>query len=302
MSCKECISKPAIVLKENNRKLCKKHFIEYFEKKAYRTISSYSMISKKDKIAVAVSGGKDSISCLYILNKLCKRMRIPCEAILINEGIRGYRDNTIKDAKKFCTLNNIELHIFSFEKEFKMPLDKMIKKMGKKPCSICGVFRRFLLNKKAKELGFTKLATGHNLDDECQSIIMNQFRSNMETSARLGPITGIVKDKKFITRIKPFYFLTEKETAAYAFLMGFPVSFNECPYVNQSFRGDIRDMLNDFEAGHPGIKHNIVKSFIEILPELKKKYAKTTKSYCSICGEPATGKICKACQLIEVIE
>src|SRR3989338_1379182 len=105
----------------------------------------------------------------------------------------------------------------------------MVKKFkNKTPCSFCGVFRRYLLNYGSKKFKFNKLATGHNLDDEYQSILMNQFRNNPEVSARLGPITGIILDKKFVRRIKPLYFVTEKETTTYSFLKKFPVEYSEC--------------------------------------------------------------------------
>ncbi|HAB51479.1 MAG TPA: tRNA lysidine(34) synthetase TilS, partial [Ignavibacteriales bacterium] len=74
-------------------------------------------------------------------------------------------------------------------------MDEMLKILKVKPCTICGIFRRYLLNKKSKELKLTKLATGHNLDDEAQSIMMNQMKNNMNASARLGPKTGISNDK-----------------------------------------------------------------------------------------------------------
>ena len=128
----------------------------------------------------------------------------------------------------------------------------MLKILDVKPCTICGVFRRYLLNKKSKDLGFTRLATGHNLDDECQSIMMNQFKNNIQASARLGPRVGVKENKSFVQRIKPLYLCTEKEVTTYAFVNNLLEEFIECPNVAKSYRAQVRDMLNDFEQKFPG--------------------------------------------------
>jgi len=305
MTCKFCLEKPVIQLPNSEKKLCKSCFIKYFERKVIKTINKYKLIEKNDHIVVAVSGGKDSLSLLYLLNKYCQKRnnKIKLSALQINEGIKGYRDSSIEDAKKFCKSQRIKLHIASYEKETGKTLDKVKKKYKDTiACSMCGILRRYLLNKYSRKMKATKLATGHNLDDEAQSIIMNQFRHNIALSARLGPITGVKKDPRFIPRIKPFYFLTEKEVATYAYLHNLIFKFNECPYCEDSNRFFIRDMLNDAEAKYPGTKHSIVASFIEILPLLKKKYKNQEINSCKLCKEPTSSDICSACKVKEKIK
>ena len=298
MPCKNCSINPIIQLTNSNIKLCKSCFIRYFEKKAFKTIHQFNLIDKKDKIAVAISGGKDSLSVLNLLNKLAeKRMDIKLTAILIDEGIKGYRNETIKDAKKFCKKNNIKLNIYSFKEEFNYTLDEIKNKLKAKPCSVCGVFRRYLINKKARELKVNKIATGHNLDDEAQAVLMNQFKNNIQVSARLGPITGIKRNPKFIPRIKPFYLLTEKEVMTYAYLNRLTGKYLECPYESESFRCDVRDFLNDFEQKYPGTKHSIISSFLEILPLLKTKYESSKIKICKSCSEPTSSEVCTACEI-----
>ncbi|MFC2016579.1 TIGR00269 family protein, partial [Chloroflexota bacterium] len=221
---------------------------------------------------------------------------------MIDEGIKGYRDNTIKTAKEFCKKNKIKLEIYSYKEEFGMPLDNMLKVLDVKPCTLCGIFRRYLLNKKSKELKFTKLATGHNLDDEAQSILMNQFKNNIHLSARLGPNVGIKENKSFIQRIKPLYLCTEKEVTTYAFNNNLLDNFTECPNVPESYRAQVRDMLNDFESKFPGTKHAIVNSFLQVLPDLKEKFKEGEVSYCKQCHEPASKDKCNACKYIEKLE
>ncbi len=300
MNC--CKSKPVIKLPAGE-KLCKNHFMEYFESKVFKTIRQFELIGKKENLGVAISGGKDSLTLLHILNKLSKENpKINLAAILIDEGIKGYRDKTIKTAKKFCGKNKIKLNICSYEEEFGMPLDKMLKAINAKPCTLCGIFRRYLLNKKSKELGFTKLATGHNLDDECQGILMNQFKNNVHLSARLGPKTGIKENKDFVQRVKPLYLCAEKEVTAYAFANKLLDSLTECPYVVESYRAQVRDMLNGFEAKFPGTKHAIVNSFLQMLPDLKKRFREEEINCCISCGEPSSKGKCNACKYIDRLE
>lgn len=303
MACKICKLNPVIKLTNSEVSLCKKCFIKYFERKVMKTIRAYKLIQKNDRIAVACSGGKDSTSILYILKNLIKDRTIKLEALAIDEGIHGYRNETLIFLKDFCNKNNIKLNIYSFKDEFSKSLDEILKSHKDIPCSICGVLRRYLLNKKAKELGFNKLVTGHNLDDESQSILMNYFKNNLNISARLGPITGIRTDKKFIRRIKPLYFLTEKEVATYAYLKGLMTKFGECPYDTDSYRSEVRDMLNDFESKHGGTKNGIITSFLELLPLLKEKCKSLPEiKTCKICDELCSQDICSACKFAEKIK
>ncbi|MBT4334679.1 TIGR00269 family protein [archaeon] len=302
MTCKKCLTKPVIKLPNNNISLCKKCYLRYFEKKVRKTIRIYKLFKKGDTVGVALSGGKDSMATLQLLHSLTQQQRTTkIIAIAIDEGIKGYRDETLKFAKKFCKENKIPLKITSYKKEFGMTLDQILKKLDIHPCSVCGVFRRYLLNKEAKRNKLTILATGHNLDDEAQTILMNQFRNNMAAASRLGPLTGIKDDKKFIRRIKPLYFLTEKEIMTYAFLNNLVTPFNECPYAEDSFRSRVRESLNNLDKEYPSTKSSIINSFLDILPILKEHYKTGDINYCKECGEPTSKEKCQACEYSELI-
>ncbi len=296
--CKRCKIKPVIKL-ISGESLCKTCFLNYFERKVRKTIRVNKLIGKKENLLVAVSGGKDSLSVLDVLLSIYKENRnVKISALLIDEGIKGYRENCIKAAEKYCKEMNVKLVVVSFKEEFKFTLDKVVK--GRRACSVCGVLRRSLLNTKARELKATKLVTGHNLDDEAQTIIMNQFRRNMDASSRLGPITGNENNEDFVRRIKPFYFMAEKEIMVYAFLKNLAYEFNECPYNVDSYRNQIREMLNKFEELYPGTKNSIVNSFMEILPLLKKSEKNIKK--CKKCNEPSSSEVCQKCKILEEIK
>ena len=302
MKCSKCERKA--VYETTNQKLCKEHFLNYFENKVVKTINKYRLINRDDNVCVATSGGKDSLAVLYMTMKYCKDKNINFFALAIDEGIKGYRDHTLKDLNEFCKEYEIKLEIVSFKNKFKMSLDevqeKAIKELNKKPCTVCGILRRTLLNRTARELKATKLVTGHNLDDESQSYMMNILKGNMRHNAALGPITGLSINDKFVPRIKPLYHILEKETRLFCLLKGFNVSFNECPNIGLSYRAVIRDKLNSLEEGFAGSKNGIVNAFLEVLPMLKEKYKSKKKfSYCKKCGDACSQDTCNACVLEE---
>lgn len=314
MNCLKCSSKAVITLQHGD--LCKNHFLNFFEERVFSTINTYQMIRRGDKIAVAVSGGKDSLTVLYLTKKYLNRYNVPAElqALCIDEGIAEYREKTIADLKQFCREQEIKWSIVSFEQELGKTLDEAYplinKDSKKKPCNICGVWRRYLLNKEARRLGCNKVVTGHNLDDEAQAIIMNWFKDNMEVAPRLGPITGVREEGLFVQRVKPLYFCPEKEVRLYAFLKGFQIKFAECPYSREGYRWEIQEMLNTFEAKYKGTKQGIVKSFLNVLPLLKegmerkrneRKQKIASLQQCTLCGEASNKDICNACSMKEVL-
>lgn len=297
-----CDQKPVITL-PSGEKLCKSHFNEYFEGKVFKTIRQFELLDKEENIGVALSGGKDSLTLLHLSNKLSKQNpKIKINAIAIDEGLASYREKTLKTAKEFCGKNSIKLDIFSYKEEFGLTLDEMLKILNVRPCTICGIFRRYLLNKKSRELKLTKLATGHNLDDECQSILMNQMRNDLKASARLGPKVGLLHNDKFVQRIKPLYLCTEKEVTTYAFLNNLLDNFNECPNAAQSYRAQVRDMLNEMEHKFPGTKYSIVNSFLQTLPYFKEKFKDGSIRICAKCSEPSSNEICNACVYLEKLK
>jgi len=300
----EVKQKPVFAL-SCGRELNKKEFCDYFERKVMRTIRKFRLISKNDKIAVACSGGKDSITVLYILNKFCTKRRQQIEAIAIDEGIKGYRDKLLKDLKKFCTKEKIKLNVFSFKREYSFTLDGILKKIEKlriTNCYVCSILKRWLLNKKVKKLGFNVIATGHSLDDEAETILLNQLKGNPLLLAKLGPVTGIIKNKEFVQRIKPLYLCSEHEIILYAKLKKLPLPLTICPLRGKTFRVDVRNFLNKLEKSRHEIKNAIVNSFLQYLPLLKEKYEKATLKKCAVCHEPSSQEICKSCQLLKALK
>ena len=270
--------------------LCKAHFCAYFEDKVKKTIKEFRMLKKTDRVAVAVSGGKDSLTVLHIL----KVLGYDVSAIAIDEGIKDYRENTLKTMRSFCRKNGIAYKIYTFKAAVGKTLDVLVKR-DMHPCSVCGVLRRYLLNKHSRQ--YDAIVTGHNLDDESQAIIMNLVKNNMPALLRAGPVTGIIRSRRFTKRVKPLITCSEKEVMAYSFLSSITSDFNECPHAILSFRMKVRDGLNAIEQGSPGTKENILKWSLR----LSRGKTHGRVSICICCGEPSSQEICKACQIMERI-
>ena len=145
------------------------------------------MVEDGERIAVAVSGGKDSTALLFSLHRILAGRDVEMVAVTVDEGIAGYRDDTIIAARAIAAKLGIEQEIVSFREMYGYDLDEMV--VGKKvaPCTYCGVFRKNALNHTAKRLGASKVATGHNLDDEAQSVMMNYLKGDMERLMRFRP-------------------------------------------------------------------------------------------------------------------
>ncbi len=295
----ECGGIPAYHAPHLGRHFCKKHFLEYFEKKAKLEIRQKKLIKKGEKIALALSGGKDSFSMLHFLSHLREKLPFQFFAITIDEGVKGYREHTINRAKKFCKKLKVKHRIYTFGKEEGVTLDSLAKE-GKANCSVCAVLRRRLLNSKARKLGASKLIIAHNLDDTAQTVLLNVVRNEPLRFARMEE--PLVQTKSFVPRIKPFATLSEKEVATYAYLHGYDYGEGACccPYVHHAIRRFIRHQLNLMEEAYPSTKLRIAASGHTIQGAIRKTIPKEKLQInaCGICGEPSAGHICKACSAL----
>ena len=268
------------------------------ETKVKQTLKKIKL-SKKEKIIIALSGGKDSTVTAYLLKKLGYNIK----GFHIDLKIGKYSEDCLKVVKQLCKDLKIKLHIYDMKNEMgsgmcylRTSIQSSSGKDKLKNCAICGVIKKWILNREVRKLKADKIATGHNLDDEAQTFLMNLFKGSPKLSANTGPITLNISDKKFIPRIKPLFYVAEDDIREYSKKKKLPINYESCPCALDSYRIQIRKFLNTLSKKD---KENIVKNFELILDKIKK--TKDDKiNYCEICSEPSRNKICKKCELLKI--
>jgi uncharacterized protein (TIGR00269 family) len=244
-------------------------------------------------VAVALSGGKDSSAVLFFLHRLLgERRDVRLMAITVDEGIGGYRDTG--QARAIADSMSVPWVTATFAEAYGITLDEIVARKGTGlSCSYCGVLRRALMNRIAREEGVTKFAYGFNLDDEAQSVLMNALRGDADRLTR-----PMREAEGMVPRIKPFMYIPEREVALYAFLHVEEFDLAGCPYAGDALRGDVRGILDDYTYRHPATKYSLV-NLGEALREPAKNHTEGLR-VCERCGEPC-GKICRTCQILDEV-
>ncbi len=267
------------------------------EQKVKQTLEKIKL-DKKEKILVALSGGKDSTVTAYLLKKLGYNI----EGFHINLGMGDYSRKCLEAVKELCSQLGIKLHLYDIKKEMSGSMCYIRTSIqttngkGLKNCAICGVIKKWIMNKEARKLKVNKIATGHNLDDEAQTFLMNIMKGSPQLSANSGAITRNVKDEKFITRIKPLFYVAENDIREYSKKMKLSVVYEHCPCALDSYRIQIRQFTNSLTTKE---KENIMKNFDKLSDKMQKLKSDEGLNYCEICGEPSRNKICRMCQLVK---
>jgi len=272
-------------------------FNQYIMDTARGVIQDYHLIEPHDKIAVGLSGGKDSVLTLHLLVNLMEELDFELIAVSIDEGVCGYRVEGINAARTNAAKLGIELVEGSFKKEYGFTLDQ-VADLYQSACIPCGVFRRQLLNKISNELGVDKLATGHNLDDEIQSFLMSFAKADFRRFSKFGPKLDRIHPN-LVPRIKPLWKLPEKDVGMWAVMNNVDVHFAECPYSHTSLRSKVKNYLNQLEGKRKGTKLSILESFSKTFKFEKKEI---NIGLCKLCNEPSSLNICKACEMVEDIK
>ncbi len=300
MKCNYCSNEAVYHRKISNEFVCKIHFIKTVEKKIRKTVRKYRMFSPKDKVVVGLSGGKDSLVLLFNVLELQKRYSDSpiVEAILIDEGIEGYRDESIEIAERMCREWKTPLHIVKMKNNFGKTIDRIIpslEKLNVNACTICGTVRRRLLNDKAYELRADRLAIGHNLDDQIETFLQNIVRNDLKQILLHPPNGNIKSDKKeIVQRMKPLMSIPEKEIALYCYYKDIPIQVTPCPYVEKYYilRKKIQHFINILENQSAEIKYNLLKMNEKIINKVTTNYLKK-----EINQEVKKKGICKICQM-----
>jgi len=263
--CSKC-GKPAIYLRRyTSEHLCSACLVKTTIDRVRKTINRHKMLNDGDRIAVGISGGKDSAVLLHILHNI--ESAYPNSEIIpvtIDEGIQGYRNEALESAHELSRSLDLTLEVFSFEKLLGYSLDEIVRRRSSNAlgaCSYCGVFRRRALNTAAENLEADVIATGHNLDDEAQ----------------------------------------ERDVVAYAHYLKLPYHDVPCPYAEEAYRNDVRSFLNEMEYKRPGTLLATLRSAESITRAFRQSSTKWEFTLCEKCNSPSPSKLCKVCEMLESI-
>lgn len=295
MKCHKCENEASYSRKYSGENLCSDCFSISIMRKTAKTISKYRMIKNGDLVCVAVSGGKDSLALLHILDKMSKTHNFEIKVATIDEGIPGYRNESLEIVRNFCSTLNVEYKIYSYKELFDLTIDEALQKRESEKtssCSICGTFRRRSIDYAAKDLGADVIATAHNLDDVLQTFLINVLSGDIKKIGWMNPNS----DKPF-KKIKPFCEIYEAEIVFYAFSNNIPFQTEPCPHMNEGIRTEIREFFNSLENQHSGIKNNLYNSILKISQTLRDSSYKEM-NLCKNCGSECTGKICSVCKMV----
>lgn len=329
--CELCHSRKAILKRPKNlMKICKNCFYYVFETEIHNTITTNKLFYPGERVAVGASGGKDSTVLAYVLKKLNEEHNYGIEITLlsIDEGIVGYRDDSLATVKRNQEQYDLPLEIISYRDLYNWTMDEIVACAGvRSSCTYCGVFRRQALDRGAMKLNISHVVTGHNADDMAETVLMNILRGDVN---RLEKSTSIMTSSAGspVKRSKPFKYSYQKEIVLYAHYKKLDYFSTECTYAPEAFRGTAREYMKSLEAIRPSCIIDIIHSGENLVLKPKKPKKTTTKfknikktdqmemevkangtislfkdgNRCDRCGYLSSNKICKACILLEGLE
>ena len=303
MKCKTCGAKASVNMRQHKLALCKDHYLEWVPAQTQRFIGKYGMFKREEKILVAVSGGKDSLSLWDILQRLGYQADGMYISLGIDEGI-GYSDRSRVLSEQFARERGLNLHVVDLPELYGRGIPQLaeISHRGHgKPCAVCGLAKRHEMNRIARDLGYDVLATGHNLDDEAAVLFGNTLTWQTGYLLRQDPV--LPESPGLARKVKPLCRFYEREMAAYALLRGIEYIYEECPFAEGASSIYYKELLNQLEAARPGAKLVFYLKFLEARREglfASQEPARAALHDCPTCGQPTSAPgLCSFCRLLE---
>lgn len=305
MKCRKCGDTAAINMRQHKLALCAEHYLAWLPEQVDKFIEKYRMFTREDKVLVGISGGKDSLGLWDILHRLGYQV----DGLYIGLGIDGnvgYSDESRRLSEAFAQAHNLTLHVVDVEQTYGATIPELavITNRGKeKPCSVCGINKRYIMNRVALEGGYTVLTTGHNLDDEVAVLMQNTMNWAGGYLVRQAPVlpagVGLMK------KVKPLCRIYEREMAAYTILRGIDYIYDECPYAGGSTTIYYKEVLNRMEEDRPGAKLQFYLGFLQARESgLFALQAQDAVLHpCEVCGQPTSAPgACSFCRMWEKVK
>jgi uncharacterized protein (TIGR00269 family) len=302
MKCRACGQKAVVNMRQHKLALCKEHFLEWIPEQTERFIEKYQMFTCSEKILIAVSGGKDSLSLWDIIHRLGYQADGLYICLGIDEGLR-YSSESQRLTEKFAAARGLKLHIVDIQKEYGATIPEFSQRSHRgrvKPCSVCGLVKRYIMNRVVRDLGYEVLLTGHNLDDEAAVLFGNTLSWAGEYLLRQGPV--LPEALGLARKAKPLFRIYEREMLAYAFLRGIEYIYDECPFSVGSTSIYYKQLLNRLENDRPGAKQSFYLSFLEARKSglfAERESLQAELHPCTNCNQPTSAPgLCSFCRMM----
>ena len=329
MECDKCGESAVLYAAYSGLHLCEDHVRQSVETRIRRRVREDGLLSGEatpddpETWVIGLSGGKDSVVLTTVLHEtFAADPRVELVALSIHEGIEGYRDRSLAACETLTDDLGVCHEVVTYEGEFGVRMDDVVEDdpLDMAACAYCGVFRRDALERHADRLGADKLLTGHNLDDEAETALMNFLEGDVRQMARQfdaslgpfesdgdGPTDRTRRDQDHhVPRAKPLRDVPEKEVSLYAQLRGLPMHHAECPHADEAYRGEVQDVLLSIEEGHPGTRHSITAGYEKLAALAATAFGDgagdDSLGECSVCGAPTGRDRCRKCSLLDALE
>jgi len=290
MKCRRCKAPAVVEVRRHNAAFCRDCFLHHVRTQVERAIAHYDMLGPRDRVLVAVSGGKDSLALWDVLLELGYR----ADGLYLGLGIGEYSSRSGEIARSFARDRGVALIEVDLAGEYGFDVPTAGRKGSRSTCAVCGLSKRYVFNKTARDHGYDVIATGHNLDDEAATLLGNTLRWQTEYIARQFPV--LPAEEGLARKVKPLYRLSELETAAYAFLRGIDYVVEECPLVTGNTQLRYKDAMNQLEATSPGTKAQFFLNYLERAAPLFASQDEAELRPCERCDQPTTGRFCAFCR------
>jgi uncharacterized protein (TIGR00269 family) len=298
MRCRKCFARAIIRLPRHNTSFCPACFSEYVTDQVERAIKSDRMFGRDEGVAVAVSGGKDSL----VLWEILSRLGYQTLGLHIDLGIGEYSRISSQKVEAFAQPRGLRFVVHSLREAHGAGISEIAEGLRRPPCSACGVIKRYNMNAIAAQYGMPVLATGHNLDDEASRLLGNVLHWQDDYLDKQSPVLPN-SHPKLVRKVKPLYRLAEREIAAWAVLQKIDYIVDECPNAEGSKMLLYKDVLNRLEDAAPGTKHQFYFQFLDRQKARAQLIALTPDlRECALCGQPSTAEVCSYCKLVGTIK
>ena len=297
MKCRRCGGSAVLELRRHNAAFCADDFVEFFRNQVREAVRRHRMFSRDERVLVAVSGGKDSLALWDVLID----EGYGTTGLYLDLGIFDYSVESRSKCETFAARRGVPLIVRRVADEVGAPVPVIKQVTRRPPCSGCGLSKRYLMNRVALDEGLPVVATGHNLDDEAATLFGSVMHWQTEALPRQSPALPSTHPR-LVRRVKPLYRLSERETAAYAFIRKIDYIVEECPFAAGATSIAHKEILNRMEDASPGAKHNFLFGFLDRARPAFERAGSAVLQECVRCGQVTTATVCAFCKLADQVK